>query len=151
MSTGAAAATRDEGRRVSEMIDLKSVLDAAGGYSPKAYEFLRDGLSHAVRYVHGDEAADRAPSDEDESRHVTGQQLCLALRDYAIDRYGLLARPVLARWNVHRTEDFGRIVFAMVDAGLMRKTDEDTLEDFQGVFDFDEEFGPAVLDTITAE
>ena len=133
------------------MIDLKAILDSAGGYSPRAYEFLRDGLAHAVRSVHGDDAADSPPLDDDESRHVSGQQLCLALRDYAIDRYGLLARSVLSRWNIHRTDDFGNIVFAMVDAGLMRKTDDDTIEDFQGVFDFEEEFGTGLVDTIAAE
>ena len=121
------------------MIDLKAILDEAGGYSPRAYEFLRDGLAHAVRSVHGDDAADRPPLD-DESRHVNGQQLCLALRDYAIERYGLMARLVLARWNIHKTDDFGKIVFAMVDAGLMRKTDEDQIEDFFGVYSFDEAF-----------
>lgn len=135
---------------MSQIIDLKAILDGAGGYSPRAYEFLRDGLSHAVRSVHGDDAADRPPIDDDESRHVSGQQLCLALRDYAIQRYGLMARTVLARWNIHRTDDFGKIVFAMVDAGLMRKTDEDTLDDFRGVFDFDEEFGSGLVDTIAA-
>jgi uncharacterized repeat protein (TIGR04138 family) len=36
--------------------------------------------------------------------------------------------------------DFGRIVFAMIDAGMMRKTDEDDLADFDNVFEFDEAF-----------
>ena len=31
--------------------------------------------------------------------------------------------------------------FAMIDVGLMRKTDEDTPDHFQGVFDFEEAFG----------
>ena len=136
---------------MAQMIDLKAILEGAGGYSPRAYEFLRDGLAHAVRSVHGDEAASTPPTDDDESRHVSGQQLCLALRDYAIERYGLMARMVLSRWNIHKTDDFGKIVFAMVDAGLMRKTDEDTLEDFQGVFDFEEEFGSGLVDAIGAE
>ena len=140
-----------KGLLVGDVIDLKQILDDAGGYSPRAYEFLRDGLSHCVQNVHGREAAERGPSDDDDSRHVSGQDLCLALRDYAILRYGMLSRIVLARWNIHATEDFGRIVFAMVDAGLMRKTDEDTLEDFQGVYDFDEEFGVGLTDRIAAD
>ena len=93
--------------------------------------------------VHGSEAMQTLPDEDDESRHVSGRQLCLGLRDYAIRRYGLLAKTVLNHWGVTRTEDFGRIVFALVEAGLLRKTDDDTLEDFQGVFDFEEEFaGP---------
>jgi uncharacterized repeat protein (TIGR04138 family) len=51
-----------------------------------------------------------------------------------------MARTVLHRWNIKRTEDFGKIVFAMVDLGLMRKTEEDTIRDFEGVFDFHEAF-----------
>ena len=64
----------------------------------------------------------------------------MGLRDYAVAQYGRLALTVLRRWNIHRTEDFGKIVFAMVEAGLMRTSEEDTMEDFQGVFDFDEAF-----------
>jgi len=86
--------------------------------------------------IHGE-----ASDSEDESRHVNGQQLCLGLRDYAVRRYGLLARTVLRNWNIHTTEDLGKLVFSMIEAQLMRKTDEDRLEHFQGVFDFDEAFG----------
>lgn len=104
-------------------------------YPPEAFQFVRDGLAHTVQMVHGQGAG-----VEDESRHVSGQQLCLGLRDYAQRRYGLLARTVLARWSIHATEDFGRIVFAMIDANLMRKRDEDTLDDFLDVYDFEEAF-----------
>lgn len=74
-------------------------------------------------------------------RHVTGQALCEGLRCYAIEQYGLLARTVLRRWKITSCQDFGRIVFAMVDAGLMSKTAEDSLSDFDNVFDFAEAFG----------
>lgn len=80
-----------------------------------------------------------------DSRHVTGQQLCLGLRDYAIKRYGMMAPAVLRTWNLRRTEDFGRIVFAMIEHGLMSKTADDTLEDFRSVYDFDEAFARETL------
>ncbi len=127
------------------MQDWKFLREKAGPFPPQAYQFVREGLAHTVKLTHGDTPhAPHAPSADftgDESRHVTGQQLCLGLRDYALRQYGRLAKMVLASWNVHETGDFGRIVFTMIDAGLMRKTDEDTLEDFQHVFDFDEAFG----------
>lgn len=132
------------GRRVvSEQIDLRAIMRQAGGYAPEAYEFLRKGLAHTVDMIHGSSG----PTGDDESRHVSGQQLCMGLRDYAIKRYGLLARTVLSRWGVTRTDDFGRIVFALIDNGLMRKTDDDTLDDFCGVYEFDEAFGGAMIDT----
>lgn len=118
-------------------INWKSIREKAGPYPLGAYEFVRDGLAHAVSLVHGDRTASEAG---DESRHITGQQLCFGLKDFALKQYGLLARTVLGRWSVTQTADFGRIVFAMIDAGLMRKTEEDSLEDFMSVFEFDEAF-----------
>ena len=109
----------------------------ATGFPPQAFNFVREGLEHTVKLVHGSGEG----KGEDESRHVSGQQLCMGLRSFAVKQYGLLARTVLRSWNVHSTADFGKMVFAMIDAGLMRKTDEDQLEDFVAVFDFDEAFG----------
>jgi len=128
--------------------DLKAIMDNAGGYSPNAYRFIRDGLGHTVGMVHGAEALQAPPDEDDDSRHVSGRELCLGLRDFALRRYGLMAQIVLNHWGVTRTEDFGRIVFALVDAGLLRKTDEDTIEDFQGVFDFGEEFAGPIDDLL---
>ncbi len=124
----------------SEWKMWKTMQGSAGPFPPEAFQFVREGLSHTVKIVHGDDAASAPVSDEDDSRHVSGQQLCIGLRDFAIRQYGLLARTVLTRWHIERTDDFGRIVFAMIDAGLLRKTDDDTLEDFRDVFDFDEAF-----------
>ena len=119
-------------------LDWKSIRKSAGPYPQEAFQFVRDGLAHAVKMIFGDQ-----PSNE---RHVSGQQLCLGLRDYAVVRYGLLARTVLARWGIRTTDDFGRIVFAMIEAGLLRRSDEDSIEDFRSVFEFDEAF--ALTETV---
>lgn len=119
-------------------IDWDAIRQNTGPYPQQAYHFVREGLAHTVRMVHGEGLP--AGESAGEHRHVSGQQLCLGLRDFAIRQYGFLARTVLERWHIHRTDDFGRMVFAMIDAGLMRKSDRDALEDFVGVFDFDEAF-----------
>jgi uncharacterized repeat protein (TIGR04138 family) len=106
-----------------------------------AYQFVRDGLSHTVEQVHG--RADAAPPTE--SRHVSGQQLTLGLLDLAKQRYGLMAPVVLNKWGIRRTGDFGLMVYAMIDAGELRHSDEDRLEDFEGVYDFDEVFTPEAV------
>ena len=62
------------------------------------------------------------------------------LRDLAISRWGLLAHTVLNHWNVTTTDDFGRIVFALVENGFMQKEENDTADDFRSVFEFDEAF-----------
>ena len=75
--------------------------------------------------------------EEDRERHVSGQQLCHAIRLYAMDQFGYMAQPVLNHWGVKSTGDFGEIVFNLIDIGQMRKTDRDRREDFDDVFDFD--------------
>ena len=88
--------------------------------------------------------AAKAPEPEDDSeeepreeRHLTGQQLCEAIRLYALDQYGYMAKCVLNSWGVHNTGDFGEIVFNLIRIGSMRKTPDDRREDFDDVFDFD--------------
>ncbi len=132
-----------EPSNVSDQVlgDWKSVREKAGPFPAEAFQFVREGLAHTVRLIHGD--AGMTGDLEDETRHVTGQQLCMGLRDFAIVQFGGLARTVLDRWGIRRTDDFGRIVFGMIDAGLMRKTDDDSMDDFRAVYEFDEAFvGP---------
>ncbi len=120
-------------------------------YPLDAFIFVQRGLDFTVRRVHGEppegvEAAEKTESAEDTSRHVGGAALCWGLRDFALEQYGLMARTVLRYWHVNGTEDFGHIVYAMVEAGLMRKTEDDSVRDFFGVFDFTESFtGDLVL------
>jgi uncharacterized repeat protein (TIGR04138 family) len=101
-----------------------------GPYPAEAYDFIQQGLSFSVNKIHGQNA------DPDANRHVSGQQLCHGLREYALAQWGMLARVVLRKWNITSTLDFGRIVFSLIEAKYMQKTDDDTLEDFRGVFDF---------------
>ena len=112
------------------------VRERAGGYPPEAFLFVQEGLRRTVERL-----AEAKGEPEGAERHVSGQELCIGLRSHAIDQYGLLARAVLEHWRIRRTEDFGRIVFILIESGLMRKTEEDSIEDFSGVFDFDEAFG----------
>ncbi|RNC80908.1 MAG: hypothetical protein ED559_03665 [Phycisphaera sp.] len=124
------------------VIDWHKLAKDAGGFSPQVFEFVRDGLQHAS------EMSSRGRQEEmvaDESRHVSGQELCLGLRDLAIRRYGPLARTVLGHWNVHSTDDFGKVVFALINVGILRKTDEDSMDDFISVYEFDEAFAEGEL------
>ena len=83
---------------------------------------------------------DAAGGCEKLNRHVSGRELCWALRDYALQRWGLMARVVLESWRIRSSADFGRIVFGFIDFDLMRKQDEDQIEDFNNVYAFDEVF-----------
>lgn len=109
---------------------LQQVIEDQGLYSVDAFDFVRRGLNYTVEQIHA------ALTDPEASRHVSGQQLCEGLRHFALLQWGLLSRTVLARWNIVRTEDFGRIVFTLIESGEMAKTEDDTLEDFRNVYDF---------------
>jgi uncharacterized repeat protein (TIGR04138 family) len=74
------------------------------------------------------------------SQHVTGQQLCHALRHYAVEQFGLLAKLVLNSWGLHATSDFGEIVYNLIGIEAMSKSESDRREDFNDVYDFEEAF-----------
>lgn len=121
-------------------LDWKQIRAKAGPYPQQAFQFVREGLAHTVKLIHGDSATPEGEPAGRE-RHVSGQQLCVGLRDHALQRYGMLAHLVLSRWGIRHTDDFGRIVFAMIEGGLMRRSTEDSPADFHEVYDFDGAFG----------
>lgn len=96
-------------------------------YKPEAYVFIHDALGHTWARL-------------DQRRHVTGRELLEGIKDLALKRYGSLARAVLMSWGIKTTDDFGNIVFNLVDAGLLSKTAEDRIEDFHDVYDLDDVF-----------
>ncbi len=113
---------------------MDQVIREDGRYPLEAFAFLHEGLTHAIRDVHGSERGSGG------QRHVTGKELCLGLRDFAIEQWGMLAKTVLNKWNIHATIDFGNMVYLLIDNELMKKTEQDNIEDFRDVFDFNEAF-----------
>ena len=114
-------------------------------YKLDAYIFVRDGLSYAqeilIDEVQGDEEVSDVAAEESEAepdRHLSGQQLCQALRLYAIDQFGYMAKTVLNSWGLQSTSDFGEVVYNMIEKELMKKSKTDRREDFDNVFDFEE-------------
>ena len=107
-------------------------------YSPAAFAFVQHGLGYTSE-LFAMRTTNQFELDEFE-QHVSGQQLCMGLRDFAIDRFGLLAPVVLRNWGIHRTEDFGAIVFRMVELELLRTSPQDSTDDFRSVFQFDDAF-----------
>lgn len=121
-------------------------------YRLEAYAFVWEALKFAQNEIHGTgsqiagEGARETGEDSDddpdvdepqEEQHLTGQQLCAAIRRYALEQYGYMAKTVFNSWGVHNTGDFGEIVFNFIGIGRMRKTPEDRREDFDDVFDFE--------------
>lgn len=76
-------------------------------------------------------------------RHVSGRELATAVRDLALERFGVMARLVLEHWGVRATADVGDIVFTMVDLGLLLSQPTDSRLDFVDVYEFDQAFEQA--------
>ncbi len=96
-------------------------------YPRAAYDFVREALTYTVAAL-------------PKHRHVSGRELCLGIRDFGRRQFGPLARTVFASWNVRTTRDFGNLVYNLIAAGEMGKTDEDDVSDFEEVYAFDVAF-----------
>ena len=106
---------------------LSRILASNPRYPREAYEFV----SQAITYT---------SSMLDREGHVTGCELCQGARRLALEQFGFLARTVLESWNVRATADFGQLVYEMIGADLLKKTEADSMDDFADVYDFQEAF-----------
>src|SRR5664280_375085 len=111
---------------------VDDIVKADGHYDREAYYFVREGLDFTIKMLKKDSRGAK--------RHVSGHELLDGLRRFALDEFGPMAKTVLTHWGVKRCEDFGEIVFRMVDKGILGKTEHDTPEDFKSGYDFDEAF-----------
>jgi uncharacterized repeat protein (TIGR04138 family) len=109
-------------RKTAEEL-LAGILAKDSRYARDAYVFVSESLNYTVQKA-------------GRKGHVSGRELCVGLCEFALQQFGRLARTVLDTWGIRRCEDVGEIVFNMVDAGLLRKTEEDSREDFAGVVNF---------------
>ena len=106
---------------------IEDILEKDPSYKFEAYTFVLAALHDTV-------------SGLKKPRHITGGELALGIRKYALDQFGPMALTVLHHWGIRKTLDFGKIVFALIDVKLLSKQPEDKLEDFEKVYDFDEAF-----------
>lgn len=116
-------------------------------YDADAYDFLREALDFTQKSLGRNEATKRREATggttgnaPEAGHHVSGQQLLAGVREYALQRFGPMTFMVFESWGVKSTDDFGEIVFNMVAEGLLGKTENDSREDFKGVYNFDTVF-----------
>ena len=100
-------------------------LQRDGRYHPHAYELVRDALHLAMKHFKRDQG----------DQHVSGQQVLEGLRLHALEQYGPMALTVLNTWGIHQSIDVGNIVYNLIAAGFFGKSDNDSLDDFQGGID----------------
>ena len=107
-------------------------------YAYEAYEFVFHALGHTQKRLHREPPPDTERAEGEKRYHVSGPELLDGIRDLALREFGLMARTVFRMWGINRTDDFGEIVFNLIEAGLMSKTAEDTRADFRDVYDLDQ-------------
>src|SRR5215831_14922020 len=113
-----------------EGLDL--ILSKDSRYARDAYVFLREALDHTQKTI--------VKENRGELRHVSGQELLAGIREFALTQFGPMAVTILEEWGVRNCQDFGDIVFNMVEVGLLAKTDKDSREDFKEGYDFEDAF-----------
>src|SRR5207248_2316713 len=115
-------------RMTTHFSGLAEVVRRDPRYALEAYEFVFEALTHTQKRL------GRQPRPEEgepgAAHHVTGPELLDGVRDLALREFGLMARTVFRMWGIQRTDDFGEIIFNLVESGLMSKTEEDSRADF---------------------
>ena len=111
---------------------LEAILAKDSRYHRDAYQFVREALDYTQRSL--------AKGSHGEIRHVSGQELLAGIREFALTHFGPMSITVFQEWGIRRCDDFGEIVFNMVEANWLAKTDKDTRANFQGVYDFETAF-----------
>ena len=111
----------------SYLAKIHQVIEKNKQYKFEAYSFILAALHYTVTKL-------------PKPRHVSGAELLDGIREYALEQYGPMARTVLNYWGIHQTVDFGKIVFALVEVGILRKQPTDKLDDFSGVYQFEDVF-----------
>lgn len=106
---------------------VKTILQRDKRYSRDAYEFVREALEYTRVWM-------------DRRGHVTGRELLEGIRKYALEQFGPMTKTVLNLWGVKSCEDFGAIVFNLVEQKVLSKTPQDSMDDFQTGYDFEEAF-----------
>ncbi|HTD85666.1 MAG TPA: Minf_1886 family protein [Candidatus Binatia bacterium] len=122
---------------------VEEVVQRDPRYHREAYGFVRDALDYTQKNI--------VRTGKEGLRHVSGQELLEGIRAYALHVYGPMAMLVLNEWGLQRCEDFGNIVFNLIESGLFAKTDQDQHQDFKGGYLFEEAFKKPFVPNIPAD
>ena len=90
-------------------------------YPREAYLFVREALDHTQRWL-----AKEKPGG---IRHVSGQELLAGIKDYAVTQFGPMASTVFEEWGIRCCQDFGELVFNMVETGGCPTLSSDDITD----------------------
>ncbi len=116
-------ANRKAPHNINKVFTLMRLINKDRRYGPESYSFVMGALEFTRKTLK-------------RNGHVSGEELLEGIREYGLEQFGPMTRTVLERWGVTSTNDFGEIVFNMLDAGLLGRSEQDSKEDFNNRFDF---------------
>jgi len=120
-------AKRKSRHNINKVFALLKVLEGDRRYDPESYSFVMASLDFTTKRL-------------GRKGHVTGQELLDGIREYALEQFGPMSRTVLESWGIKSTNDFGEIVFNMINTGMLGKTEQDSKQDFKNRYDFKSAF-----------
>ncbi len=120
---------------IKKVFALLKVLERDKRYDPESYAFVMSALNLTTQKLK-------------RQGHITGQELLEGIKEYALEQFGPMSRFVLEHWGIKTTNDFGEIVFNMIDAGMLGRSGGDSKEDFDNCFDFKDVFDKAARYTL---
>ncbi|MEW5894365.1 MAG: Minf_1886 family protein [Candidatus Omnitrophota bacterium] len=112
-------------QEIDNLIELICLEDPR--YHEDAYDFILEALSFSQKKYR-------------RAKHVTGKQMLEGVKELVMKRFGPMGRSVLKYWGINGTEDVGHIVFNLIKKKVLTKSEEDCLEDFKDVYDFERVF-----------
>ena len=111
---------------------VKEIHQKDGRYGKGAYFFIREALDHTLKSLEKNSRKNKG--------HVSGEELLEGIRSFALDRFGPMTLTLMNHWNIKKCRDFGNIVFNLVEFGILGRTDNDSLEDFDEGYNFEDAF-----------
>ena len=124
---------------LEEQLDIiRKICEEDDSFPPMAYCFVRDSVHKALENIA--KAKRELRFNDEEPPDIQGADLCRFFRDTLINRFGPCAIDVLDTWNIKKTSDFGKIVYKLISVEILGKSENDSVEDFDDVYDFTEEF-----------
>ena len=112
---------------------VEEICEKDARYKADSYEFVLQALTFTQKKFQ-------------KEGHVSGKELLEGIREFALQQYGPMAKTVLDHWGITRTSDFGNIVFNMIKKKLLAKTQDDSSQDFENVYDFQSAFKHTIKD-----
>jgi uncharacterized repeat protein (TIGR04138 family) len=108
-------------------IIVEEIFEKDPRYKEDAYVFVMEALAYTQKKFK-------------RSKHVKGEELLLGMKELLLNKFGPMTMTVLEYWGIKSTEDFGNIVFNLVENKILSKTEDDNIEEFKNGYNFEEVF-----------